>query len=88
MQPIEFPGSIEIKKPPSMTDEECFSAWAVIHRDEKGAVTGFTTCWKPSYEDLQALNRGEGVYVHFPGPRLAPMALYTIDENGNCNDAG
>jgi hypothetical protein len=34
------------------------------------------------------LNRGEGVYVHFPGPRLAPMALYTIDENGNCNDAG
>lgn len=88
MQPIEFPGSTEIKKPDSMTDEECMSAWAIIHRDPMGHVTGFTTCWKPSYEDLQALNRGEGVFVHYPGPRLAPMSLFTLDGNGVCNDAG
>lgn len=88
MQPISFPGSVEIKKPESMTDEQCMSAWAQIHRDEKGVVTGFTTCWKPSYEDLQALNRGEGIYLHFPYPQLPVMAMYTIDENGKCNDAG
>lgn len=88
MQPVEFPGSTEIKKPASMTDEECMSAWALIHRDEKDRVTGFTTKWMPSYEDIQALNRGEGVFVHFPGPRLSPMSLFTVDENGLCNDAG
>lgn len=88
MQPVEFPGSTEIKKPPSMTDEECMSAWAIIHKDDEGRVTGFTTKWMPSYEDMQAFNRGEGIFVHFPGPRLAPMALFTVDENGVCNDAG
>lgn len=53
MQPIEFPGSTEIKKPDSMTDEECFSAWAVIHRDEKGAVT----VEAPNREDASKLAR-------------------------------
>jgi len=77
-----------IGKPKDMTDEECFSAWALIHRDDQDRVIGFTVKWMPSYEDLQALNRGEGVFVYFPGPRLAPMALFTVDENGNCNDAG
>jgi len=88
MQPIAFPGSTEIKKPATMTDEECMSAWAVIHRDEKGDITGYTTCWKPSYEDLQALNEGGGVFVHYPFPRLAPMSLFTVDSMGVCNDAG
>lgn len=88
MQPIDFSGATEIKKPASMTDEECFSVWAVIHKDEGGNVAGFTTKWMPSYEDLQALNRGEGVCVYFPGPRLAPMCLFTIDQDGNNNDAG
>lgn len=86
MHPIEFPGSVEVKKPDSMTDEECFSIWAHLHRDTNGRIEGFTTCWKPSYEDLQALNRGEGIFVYFPWSRLAPMALYTIDENGVPND--
>lgn len=85
MQPIAFPGSAVIKKPPSMTDEECSSAWAIIHRDEHGEITGFTTCWKPNYEDLQALNKGEGIYVHFPGSRLAPMSLFTLDDTGKAN---
>lgn len=71
-----------------MTDEECMSAWAIIHRDEQDRITGFTTCWKPSYEDLQALNEGGGVFVHYPGSRLAPMALFTVDQMGVCNDAG
>jgi hypothetical protein len=88
MQPISFPGAIEIKKPPSMTDEECMSTWALIHVNDKQEVTHFTQCWKPSYEDLQALNRGEGVYIQIMYPRLPPIAVFTIDENGNANDAG
>lgn len=87
MQPINFPGAVEIGKPPSMTDEQCFSVWAIITRNEKGEATHFTQCWKPSYEDLQALNRGEGIYIQIMAPRLPPIAVFTIDENGKCNDA-
>lgn len=45
----------------------------------------YLTAWKPSYEDLQALNRGEPVYVKTLCKQLPPMALFTLDENGNGN---
>lgn len=87
MQPINFPGAVEIKKPKDMTDEECFSVWAQIKVGDDGYPEYFTTCWKPSYEDLKALNRGEGVFIQIRGRRLAPHAVFTVDENGKCNDA-
>lgn len=82
MRPINFPGATEIGKPANMTDEECMSAWAAIHRDEQGNVIGFTTCWKPSYEDLQAMNAGGGVFVYFPYGQLPAMSMFTLDEKG------
>ncbi len=45
----------------------------------------YLTAWKPSYEDLQALNRGEPVYVKTLCRQLPPMALFTLDKNGNGN---
>jgi hypothetical protein len=45
----------------------------------------YLTAWKPSYEDLQALNRGEPIYVKTLSAGLPPMALFTIDENGEGN---
>lgn len=45
----------------------------------------YVTAWKPSYEDLQALNRGEPVYVKTLSRQLPPMALFTLDENNNGN---
>ena len=45
----------------------------------------YLTAWKPSYEDLQALNRGEPVYVKTLSKQLPPMALFTLDENDNGN---
>jgi hypothetical protein len=107
MQPINFEGSTEIKKPESMTDEECMSVWAkfgfgklmqIINAKAymPGVAAGidtqnypyYLTAWKPSYEDLQALNRGEPIYIKTLSKALPPMAVFTIDENGNCNDAG
>lgn len=88
MQPINFPGAIEIGKPASMTDEQCMSVFAAIISNENNIVTHYTTLWKPSFEDLQALNRGEGIYVQVLSNRLPPMALYTVNEKGECNDAG
>lgn len=48
----------------------------------------YQTAWKPSYEDLQALNNGGSIHIRMIGKQLVPMAVFTIDENGNCNDAG
>jgi hypothetical protein len=48
----------------------------------------YMTAWKPSYEDLQALNRGEPIYIRTLSKGLPPMAVFTLDENGQCNDAG
>lgn len=45
----------------------------------------YLTAWKPSYEDLQALNRGEPVYVKTLSRQLPPMSLFTLDEDGNGN---
>jgi hypothetical protein len=109
MQPVSFSGSSEIKKPASMTDEQCMSVWAKrgfieltnimeemelrtipphdINFDEGTKCIYFLTAWKPSYEDLQALNRGEPIYIKTLSEGLPPMAVYTFDENGNCNDA-
>lgn len=87
MQPIEFKGSRMIGKPKGMTDEECFGIPAFDDVDNSG-FHFWLTAWKPSYEDLQALNRGEPVYVKTTSNGLPPMALFTIDQDGNNNDAG
>ena len=111
MTPVSFKGSVEIKKPNDMTDEQCMSVWAKfgfgkLHQIIKlkegdidvvpplyaGVDTEnfpfYLTAWKPSYEDLQALNRGEPVYIKTLSKGLPPMSVFTVDENGNCNDPG
>lgn len=101
MYPVSFEGATEIKKPEGMTDEECMSIWAkhgftaligfkqippaaYTEYDENG-YRFFLTAWKPSYEDLQALNRGEPIYIKTLTTGLPPMAIYTFDENNEVN---
>lgn len=86
MQPVNFEGAVEIKKPASMTDEQCMSVYAAKGVDEAG-FPFFLEAWKPSFEDLQALNRGEPVYIKIISQGLPPIAVFTLDENGKCNDA-
>ena len=76
MIPIYFEGSQEIKKPVNMTDEECSSIWATTGVDEAGYAY-ILTAWKPSYEDLQALNNGSPIYIKVLSTGLPPMALFT-----------
>jgi hypothetical protein len=45
----------------------------------------YLTAWKPSYEDLQSLNRGEPIYIKTLAQQLPPMAVFTLDENGDGN---
>lgn len=105
MHPVNFEGAATIKKPESMTDEQCMSIWAkhgfidlttameqfektppphFVNVDEENFVF-FLTAWKPSFEDLQALNRGEPVYVKTLSNGLPPMALFTLDETNKVN---
>lgn len=86
MQPTSFPGAFEICKPNDMTDEQCMSIWGCKGIDSE-EFPYWLTAWKPSYEDLQALNRGEPIYIKSICHQLIPMAVFTLDENGECNDA-
>lgn len=84
MHPTHFEGAVEIGKPRNMTDEECSSIWAAHGIDDAG-FPFFITAWKPSYEDLQALQRGEPIYIKTISNGLPPMLLFTVDEDGRAN---
>lgn len=79
-----FEGAVEISKPAHMTDEQCISAWAKFGFDTDN-FPYYLTAWKPNKGDLDALNRGEPVYVKTLSKQLPPMALFTLDENNQPN---
>jgi hypothetical protein len=107
MHPVHFEGAVEIKKPESMTDEQCMSVWAKYGFDllfkifeSKGLVVlpeavyagidaehfpYYMTAWMPNKEDVDAVNRGEPFYIKVLAKELPPMAVFTLDENGNGN---
>lgn len=84
MRPVPFPGSVEIKKPADMDDEQCSSAWATAGIDADG-FQYYITAWEPNYEDMKALKEGRPIFVKTLGQRLPPMALFTLDENNKGN---
>lgn len=77
MTPVPFEGSVQIN-PPEGAPDNIFPVHAVMDIDESG-YPFIVTAWKPSYEDLQAINRGEPIYVKVLGGGLNPMALFTIE---------
>ena len=44
------------------------------------------TAWKPNVDDLKALNNGGAIWIKSLSEGLVPMAVFTMDESGNCND--
>lgn len=51
-----------------------------------GPTYPFTlSAWKPSKEDLEALNRGEPIWVRILSHVVFPMSLFTVDANGEIN---
>src|SRR6185436_16344616 len=45
----------------------------------------YITAWQPNKEDLDALNRGEPIYIKTLSQALPPMAVFTLDENNQGN---
>ena len=87
MQPVEFDGSRMIGKPVNMTDDQCFGIPAYSGIDDNG-FPFWLTAWKPSFEDLEALKRGEPIWIKSLSTGLVPMSVFTMNENGQSNDAG
>lgn len=90
--PIEFPGSKVIGKPENMTDEQCFSLYAqsvdYVLTDVNGQQVQarmWVEAWKPSKEDIEAINRGEPIWLQIHSIGLPPVAVFTIDEKGELN---
>jgi hypothetical protein len=101
MLAANFEGAREIKKPPSMTDEECSGLPIFQTHSDKGVpLPEFVyagnisdgppypitlTYWMPSKEDLEAMNAGRGIWVRFLSHVVYPMSLFTLDEAGEIN---
>lgn len=41
--------------------------------------------WVPSKEDIEAFQAGRGIWVRILSHRVYPMALFTLNENGEIN---
>lgn len=87
MQPFQFPGSVALN-PPKEAETGLFLTIYIKPEYNERNQPVVTTAWKPSYEDLQALNRGEPVYITHLGKEFPPFSVFTLDEDGYSNDAG
>lgn len=97
MHAVEFKGSRWIG-PAKVMGEKCYGIYA--QPVTEGVQFPFwLMAWKPSYEDLAALNRGEPIYIQITTGAykdeqgniqiapLTPHVLFTLDEQGQCNQS-
>lgn len=45
----------------------------------------YMTAWQPNREDIESINRGEPIYIKTLSKQLPPMAVFTLDQQGNGN---
>lgn len=74
----------QLGPPPGMSDEECYTVSAYCGKDDAG-YNCTITAWLPNKEDLEALNAGRPLLLKVLQVPPPPVALLTIDENGNAN---
>lgn len=85
MYSTDFPDSnTTIGKPGNMTDEQCLSIRAHIGVDTQN-FPFILVAFKPNIDDIKAMNEGRPLYVKFIGRQMPPVAMFTLDENGNAN---
>lgn len=77
MLPVNFEeANFTFTKPVGMTDEECGDL--CVHR---GQYSDGTPCiiskWQPSKEDIDAINRGEAIYLSICSSGMPPVSLFT-----------
>lgn len=82
--PVDFPGTnITFTKPAGWKDEDCADLKAMVGVDE--GLPFIITAWKPSKEDIEAINRGEPIYMKTHGAGFIPTFMFTMNENDEPN---
>ncbi len=77
MLPVEFPQkNFTFQKPTTMTDEQCSSLDVFKGNDDNGQSV-IISKWMPNKEDIEAINRGEGVWLWIVGEGMPPVILDT-----------
>lgn len=85
MLPIDFLGTnITFTKPAGWKDEDCSDLQAFLGIGEDGNHF-VLTAWKPSKEDIDAINRGEPIYMKTTGAGFIPTFMFTLNENDEPN---
>ena len=77
MLPLNFKESnFTFTKPAEMNDDECGDLGVY-----RGQYSDGTPCiiskWQPSKEDIEAINRGEAIYLSICGSCMPPVTLFT-----------
>ena len=85
MLPIPFEKSKAIAKPIGMTDEQCSSLEVLQGVTEQEGWPFTLSCWKPSKEDIEAIQAGRPIWVRILSHTVNPIALFTTDANGEVN---
>lgn len=83
--------NLQLGPPPGWSDEQCMTVSAYAGVDGSG-IPFVVTAWMPSKEDLEAMNAGRPLYAKWCGsvskdgrPTMAPLALFTMDEQDIIN---
>ncbi len=77
MLPTDFPeANFTFTKPESMTDEEC-SDLRVFKGSYHDGTPVIISKWQPSKEDIEAINRGEGIFLLITGLGMPPVSIFT-----------
>jgi hypothetical protein len=82
MTPCHFRGQDRVLEAPRDLDPETCPVGEIVGlpvrflRDDQGNLMGFRSVWRPSAEQLEALNAGGGVMVDLLTQRQPPMLCH------------
>jgi len=77
MLPIDFKeANFTFAKPEGWTDEQCSDLRVWKGNDTEGMPL-IISAWKPSKEDLEALNNGQPLFLSVYGSGMPPVSIFT-----------
>lgn len=86
MLPVDFVERNKIyTKPQGWKDEECGDLYVYEGTESETGRQFVVSVWKPNKEDIEAILAGRGIVVKLCIPFQCPIALWTLDENGEIN---
>lgn len=86
MLPADFQERNKIyTKPKEWTDEECSDLYVYEGVENETGRPFCASLWMPSKEDIEAVLAGRGIVIKLSIPVQCPIAVWTVDENGEVN---